>query len=101
MTVEPRILLVEDDEADVILFKRCCRKSGLEVRVDTARDGTEALDYLRGPDRPTGRIVIVTDLNMPRLTGHEFIETLRSDPGLASHIVFVLSTSSLPEDIGA
>jgi CheY-like chemotaxis protein len=97
----PLILLVEDDEADVILFQRSCRKQGLSADIVVARDGMEALDYLRRPDRPPGRMVIVTDLNMPRLNGHELMEALREDPSNATHVVFVLSTSNLPQDLEA
>jgi len=96
-----RILLVDDDEADIILFSRTCRKRGLDVEIETARDGLEALELLRESAGQPDRRVIVTDLNMPRLGGHEFIEALRSDAALSTHVVFVLSTSALPQDVEA
>lgn len=101
MSSGPTILLVDDDEADVMLFRRCCAKAGLTVRVHAARDGMEALDYLRSPAAPQGRMVVVTDLNMPRFSGHELIEAMRADPQLATHVIFVLSTSNLRTDVEA
>lgn len=94
----PRVLLVEDDEADVVHFKRMCRRVGLDADIAVVPSGDAALKHLRHPanSNPT---IIVTDLNMPGLTGHEFIREIRHDKKLSPSIVFVVSTSDLPEDI--
>jgi CheY-like chemotaxis protein len=94
-----RIMLVEDDEADVVQFQRLCRKHRLAAEIVVVRNGDAALQRLRR-DGPTGdRWVIVTDLNMPGLTGHELIEEIRNDDDLASNVIFVISSSDLPDDI--
>jgi hypothetical protein len=72
------------------------------VPVLTARDGQEALELIEaetarpGPKRP---IVIVTDINMPGLSGHDLIDHLRRDPRHANSVIFVLTSSDLPSDL--
>lgn len=95
-----RILLVEDEEADVVHFQRVCRKQQLDAEIVVARSGDAALDLMRAETcSQSGRYIIVTDLNMPGLTGHELIDEVRSDARLASNVIFVLSTSGLSYDI--
>lgn len=94
-----KILLVEDEEADVVHFQRVCRKQNLSAEIVVARSGDSALELMRADQGGSGRFVIVTDLNMPGLTGHEFIEEVRGDERLASNVIFVLSTSDLADDI--
>ena len=67
----------------------------------TASDGIEALALLRGtPERPAlGRpILVLLDLNMPRMNGVEFLRELRADEALRDTVVFVLTTSKSDED---
>lgn len=99
----PCILLVEDDRMDVKIFERAAQAVALQARIEVASDGVEALSHLRalhrnqleGP-RPA---LIVLDLNMPNMTGFEFLEALRRDEGLRDHIVFVLTTSTAYADV--
>ena len=95
------ILLVEDDEIDAEAILRAFKKHQITNPVTIARDGIEALNYLRG-DSGTKAIarpyLILLDLNMPRMTGFEFLTALRADPAIADSIVFVLTTSDLDED---
>jgi CheY-like chemotaxis protein len=93
-----QLVLVEDEETDVIHFQRIARRVGLDVPVAVARDGFSALKFLN--DAPGGSTpVVVTDLNMPGLSGHELIDEIRAAPDLAATVVFVLTTSDVPEDI--
>jgi CheY-like chemotaxis protein len=95
-----RILLVEDEEADIVHFQRLCSKHGVDADITVARDGDEALASLHATTvTEKRRIVVVTDLNMPGLTGHELIDEIRNHDDTKSTVVFVLSTSDLPEDI--
>lgn len=98
-TATTRILLVEDEEADVVHFQRVCRKQNLSAEIVVARSGDAALDLMRAEQSTSGRFLIVTDLNMPGLTGHEFIDEVRGDRRLSSNVIFVLSTSDLADDI--
>lgn len=100
-TVTPSLLLVEDDETDVLLFKRSLRRSGLSDAIDVATSGEEALRLIRQRRYGGGMasVVVVTDLNMPGIGGHELIEGIRADPEIARTLVFVLSSSDLDSDI--
>ena len=94
----PTLLLVEDDETDVFLVKRCLAKHGADIRLAVARDGEEALSMLASGEvqKP---FVILTDLNMPGMSGYEFLDVVRSDPNIKHSVVFVISSSNLPEDV--
>lgn len=97
------ILLVEDDEIDVMSFERHARKAGLRAPITVARSGTEALTILRSAvlheEGVVPPYVIVTDLNMPGLSGHELIETIRREQPLRRSTVFVVTSSNLSSDV--
>ena len=97
-----RLLLVDDDEVDILGMKRALRTTNVDAEITVAHDGIEALEILRGSGG-SGAIprpyLIVLDLNMPRMTGIEFLAELRRDPVLRRSVVFVLSTSSTDRDI--
>lgn len=95
------ILHVEDDVSDVKALKRAFLKSALKNPIIVAENGLEALAHLRGEDgkkRIEGPCLVLLDLNMPRMSGHEFLEELREDPYLKWTTVFVLTTSNSTND---
>ena len=93
------ILLVEDNDFDVEAVKRAFRKAEIVNPLHSAIDGVEALDKLRtvgGPhDKP---LLILLDINMPRMDGFEFLSVLRGDEHLRKSVVFMLTTSSYSTD---
>jgi len=93
------ILLVEDNPGDVYLF----RKSMVgELHVTVAQNGAEALDRLfqRGRFEKHNRPdIVVVDLNIPLLNGHEVLNAIKSNSGLRSIPVVVLSGSGRPADV--
>lgn len=96
------ILLVEDDAIDVRAIKRAFKAQNITNPLVEARDGIEALEILRGaPDRPriTHPILVLLDLNMPRMNGLEFLAEIRKDERLRELVVFVLTTSKAEEDM--
>jgi CheY-like chemotaxis protein len=97
------ILHVEDDEVDAMVVQRALKKTGYDYQLFHARNGLEALDLLRGTngrDKLTKRpLVILLDLNMPQMNGHEFLSELRADPELCLIPVYVLTTSSDENDM--
>lgn len=94
------VLIVEDDEVDIELVTRGLKKRGAEFEIHTTADGDKALNFLRQSLSPEqgSRLIILLDLNMPRMNGHEFLAELRKDHDLKKTIVFVLTTSSLEAD---
>ncbi len=99
------ILLVEDNPADIKITERALRDSGFPVELVVVRDGQEALEYLlrQGPyaDNTSWRNpdLILLDLNLPRLTGREVLQRVRTTPELKTVPVVVLTTSRRPEDV--
>lgn len=99
-----RILLVEDSVHDIELTIAALDGHNLANKVDVARDGAEALDYLyrRGAfaDRPLGRpIVVLLDLKMPRVDGLEVLRQMKSDPELKRIPVVMLTSSREEQDL--
>lgn len=98
------ILLVEDNPQDEMLILRALRKINLVNTVDVARDGQQALDYLfaegefadrAGTPLPT---VVLLDISLPRLSGLQVLERLRSDERTALLPVVMLTSSDESED---
>jgi len=95
------LLLVDDDEIDVQGLKRAFAKSRIANPITVARDGIEALEFLRGENgRPklSKPYLILLDLNMPRMNGLEFLEAIRADEDLKRSVVFMITTSKAEED---
>lgn len=99
------ILLVEDNPDDEALTIRALKKNNILNEVVVARDGEEALEYLFGAGRYEGRDttiqpqVILLDLQLPKLSGHEVLKRLRADKRTALQPVVILTTSSEQADI--
>jgi len=99
-----RILLVEDDPADVRLVLAAFRDIGLASEIFVVTDGVQALDYLhrRGTfrDRPPGDpSVVLLDIKLPRVDGLQVLTQMRADPALRLIPVVVLTSSSQEDDL--
>ena len=100
----PDILLAEDNPNDVELTLEALEASNLANRVTVARDGVEALEFLRREgafkDRaPVPPAVVLLDIKMPRKDGLEVLREIRSDPGLKRTPVVILTSSREEQDI--
>lgn len=99
------VLLVDDDADDVDIALRAVRREDLDVRVEVARDGGEALERLgvepEGEGDPPEALpnAVFLDLNMPRVDGWEVLERLREHPHTQRLPVVVVSSSARREDI--
>lgn len=97
------ILLVEDDRVDVMTVQRALKRHAIAIPLHVARTATEALELLSGKGRkriePPGLILL--DLNLPRMSGIEFLQALRADPELRGLRVIVLTSSNEPNDRAA
>jgi two-component system, chemotaxis family, response regulator Rcp1 len=96
------ILLVEDSPGDVRLTREALKDAKVHINVNVARDGVEAMEFLRregkyeGVPRPD---LILLDLNLPRKSGREVLEEVKGDAALMSIPVVVLTTSESEQDI--
>jgi two-component system response regulator len=102
MTSEHTILLIEDNPADEALTLRALKKANIVNRVVVARDGAEALDCLF-PSRANGETaempqLILLDLKLPKLDGHEVLRRIRADVRTQLLPVVILTTSVEDED---
>ena len=92
------ILLVEDDAVDVMTVRRALKDLQVASELIPARDGEEALAYLRD-NRNAKPCVILLDLNMPKMNGTEFMKIVKADASLRRIPVIVLTTSNSDQDI--
>jgi CheY-like chemotaxis protein len=97
-TNEITLLLVEDDDIDAMTIQRSFKKQNITNPVVRVYDGIEALTLLKN-DEVAQPLVIILDLQMPRMGGIEFLKALRADPKLSKLVVFVLTTSKAKSDI--
>lgn len=91
------LLLVEDDEVDVLSLERALARLPAAFPIEVARHGEAALQWLRGENHPLPFLILL-DINMPRMNGHEFLAELRRDPVLRTLPVAVLTTSPHDSD---
>ena len=102
MIREHTILLVEDNPADEALTLRALKKANIVNQVVVARDGVEALDCLfqSGTDGGTPKMpqLILLDLKLPKLDGHEVLKRIRADLRTQLLPVVILTTSVEDED---
>jgi len=101
---EVAILLVEDNASDEELAIIALKKHNITNKIQIARDGAEALEYLFGSvDSETlkcvGPLVVLLDLKLPRIDGLEVLRRIKSHPEAKKIPVVVLTSSSEEEDI--
>jgi chemotaxis family two-component system response regulator Rcp1 len=96
-----KILLVEDSPSDVRLIREALKESPLPVQVALARDGVEAMEYLRQSElgltmRPD---LVLLDLNLPRKNGREVLAEIKGSPNLRQIPVLVMTSSRSEDDV--
>ena len=96
------ILLVEDNPNDVELALHAFEHNHFANRIEVARDGQEALDYLMGGNGREPAIppkLILLDLKLPKVDGLQVLRHIRADPGLRHQPVVILTSSREERDI--
>ena len=99
MTNGMEILLIEDSPDDVEITLRAFQKHDLASKVRVVRDGEEALECLFRTGRYAGQIacsnprLILLDLKLPKVDGHEVLQRCKSDPRTKNIPVVVLTSS--------
>ena len=102
MKPAPEVLLVDDNPADVYLASQALAEGPHPCRVSHARDGEEALAFLRhegpyiGATQPD---LVILDLSMPKKSGEAVLLAVRSDPKLSKIPVVIFSSSRSNRDI--
>jgi CheY-like chemotaxis protein len=97
-----QVLLVEDDELDARAVARALDRARLPVALTRVGSGEEALTLLLGDTTdeplPSPRLMVL-DLNLPGIDGHELLDRLRADARLRQTVAVVLTTSDHPGDV--
>jgi CheY-like chemotaxis protein len=100
------ILQVEDEANDVFLLQRAFRSARISNPVKVATDGQMAIDYLSGAgafgnrrDHPLPGLILL-DLKLPRRSGREVLQWIRSQPALRRIVVIVFTSGKYIGDVG-
>lgn len=101
-TATLRVLMVEDNDDHAALMSRALRRAEGDCDVQRVIDGCDAIAYLRGESPFENRIwpdLVLLDINLPKLSGHEVLVQIRADSELSSAVVIILSTSEGDKDV--
>jgi CheY-like chemotaxis protein len=98
------ILLAEDDEGHAYLVRENLQEAGVANQIVHVRDGQEALDYVRREGAhaarvPDGPLLLLLDINMPRVDGAGVLARLKADPRTDQLPVIVLTTTDDPREV--
>jgi two-component system response regulator len=99
------ILLVEDNPDDELLTLRALKKANVANRIEVARDGAEAIDFIFGEGKHAGRDatdapeLVLLDLKLPKIGGLQVLERIRADDRTKRIPVVILTSSTEPIDI--
>ena len=99
------ILHIEDDENDVLFMRIAMERSGIQVPLQVARDGKQAMDYLQATGEFADReahplpCLVLLDLRLPRIPGLEILRRIRAQPELKDLIVICFTSSAADSDV--
>jgi CheY-like chemotaxis protein len=98
------ILLAEDDDGHASLIQRNLKRAGVMNHVVRVRDGQEALDYIQGHGASASRtpnvpILLLLDINMPKVDGVGVLQAIKADPATAQIPVIMLTTTDDPREV--
>lgn len=96
------ILMIDDDAGDTLMAKEAIEQSDLQTKLHITHDGIEAMAFLTNDgkyaDAPRPDLILL-DLNMPRMDGHEVLTWLKNQPSLKNIPVIILTTSDASQDV--
>src|SRR4051812_4668281 len=98
------LILAEDDEGHANLVQRNLRRAGFVNEMVHVRDGQEALDFIRAEGNHVQRsitdfVLLLLDINMPRVDGVEVLRRIKSDPVTSKIPVIMLTTTDDPREV--
>lgn len=101
-TTPIELLLIDDDDKDIFLTRRAFKKGEIACHMQIAKNGEDGVALLRQEnpfkDAPRPDLVLL-DLNMPRMTGYEFLNVVKQDDDLGSIPVIVMTSSQSDVDM--
>lgn len=103
MKEDQTIVIADDDPEDCDLATEAMRLADMSNPVNIVRDGHELISYLKnhvdaeGERKPPA--IILLDLNMPRMNGHDALKQIKADPELSDIPIIVMTTSSNEADV--
>jgi CheY-like chemotaxis protein len=104
VTRELVILMAEDDDGHAYLVQQNLSEAGIANEIIHVRDGQEALDFIRAQGAYAGRprngpLLLLLDINMPRVDGVEVLRQLKGDAAHAQIPVIMLTTTDDPREV--
>lgn len=104
MSLPVKIVMIEDDEGHARLIERNIRRSGVNNEIIPFANGTDAVNYLFGPDgsgigHKDQALLILLDLNLPDMTGIDILKRIKANPHIKSTPVVVLTTTDDEQEI--
>ncbi len=96
------ILLVEDNEGDILLTTEAFEDSKIANKLNVIKDGQKAIEFFEKLiDESQLPNLMILDVNLPRISGHEVLAYLKGHKKYKSIPVIMFSTSSSESDIAA
>jgi CheY-like chemotaxis protein len=96
------ILLVEDNEGDILLTTEALNEGSIILTIAVVKDGWEAMQYLnkqgKYENEPSPELILL-DVNLPKMNGHEVLKNIKTDEKLKHIPVIMLTTSSSEKDV--
>jgi len=96
------LLIIEDNPGDIRLLEEVFQEIGANVNIRIARDGAEAIDLILNPQHPKRSWrpdLILLDLNLPKVSGHDVLVRLKSHPQACLIPVIVMTSSRAESDV--
>lgn len=97
------IVSIEDNEPDFVLLDRALKAvEDIDIDLINIKNGKNAIDFLYKKNEytsaPTPNVIIL-DINLPKINGHEILRSIKKDPHLRTIPVIIFSTSDSEKDI--
>jgi len=99
---ELKVLLVEDNEADIILTSEILASAGIDQSIKVTRDGAEAIQFIKKEGRFENEQtpdLILLDINLPKISGKEVLSFIKNNNEYKSIPVIIYTSSDLEKDI--
>jgi CheY-like chemotaxis protein len=97
-----QLLIIEDNPGDVRLLEEAFRELRADVNIQVAKDGAEGLDMVMHSPPPKGHWhpdLILLDLNLPKVSGHDVLVRIKTNPKTCRIPVIILTSSRVEADV--